>query len=72
MAGGLSSTDVAVIGGVLGPLLLMAIAAVIVVIIAIIFVVRVRRHCSYCCFSVNQVPDMLTEETGIAKHEVKH
>ena len=45
MTGGLSSTNAAIIGGVL---LLMAVVAVILVIIAIVFVVRVRRHCSCC------------------------
>ena len=42
VAGGLSSTDAAIVGGVLGPILLMSIAAIIVVIIIVIFVMKVR------------------------------
>ena len=42
MAGGLSSTDAAIVGGVLGPILLMSVAAIIVVTIVVIYVMKVR------------------------------
>ena len=74
MPGGVSNPNArAIIGGVVGPILLIAIVVVIVAIIAIIFVVRVRHHCSCCCYSINPVPDIdfiLTEETS--KHQVAY
>ena len=76
MPGGLSSTNArAIIGGVVGPVLLIAIVVVIVVIIAVIFVMKVRCLCSCCCFSINPVPDivfMLIEETRTRKHQIDH
>ena len=50
MAGGLSSTDKAIVGGVLGPVLLIAIVAITVVIIVVVFVVKVRPL--YCMIVV--------------------
>ena len=66
MTGGQSSANAAILGGVLGPVLLIAIGAIIVVIITVIFVVRVRPLYIVVLLIIGLITDnnfMLIEET---------